>query len=110
MKISKFTKLGALVIFSLAVLIWGLNYLKGIDFFSKTTKYHVVYDRVDGLLESSAVIINGYKVGQVTDIGFKEDNSGKLLITFALEGEFQISKGSVARIVSSDIMGTKCVH
>ncbi|MDX9883515.1 MAG: MlaD family protein [Prolixibacteraceae bacterium] len=110
MKISKYTKLGILVIVSLAILIWGLNYLKGIDFFRKNTSYHVVYSRIDGLLESSAVTVNGYKVGQVTEIDFTKDNSGKLLVVFSLEGDFMIPKGSTARIVSSDLMGTKSIQ
>ncbi|HBL77818.1 MAG: hypothetical protein A2W90_02075 [Bacteroidetes bacterium GWF2_42_66] len=110
MKISKYTKLGILVIFTLAVLIWGLNYLKGVDFFKKNNEYHVVYNRIDGLLESSAVTVNGYKVGQVTEIDFTEDNSGNLLVVFSLEGDFMIPRGSVARIVSSDLMGTKSIH
>lgn len=110
MKISKYTKLGALIILTLAVLIWGLNYLKGIDFFKQNTKYYVVYNRVDGLLKSSAVTMNGHKVGQVSEIDFLDDNSGKLLIAFSLEGNFRVPKGSVARIVSSDLMGTKAIH
>lgn len=110
MKISKYTKLGALIIFTLAVLIWGLNYLKGIDFFKQNTKYYVVYNRVDGLLKSSAVTMNGFKVGQVSEIEFLDDNSGKLLIAFSLEGDFRLPKGSIARIVSADLMGTKAIH
>ncbi len=110
MKISKYTKLGILVIFTLVVLFWGLNYLKGVDLFKKNSKYYVVYNRIDGLLESSAVIVNGYKVGQVTEIGFTEDNSGNLLIAFALQGNLLIPKGSVARIISSDLMGTKSIR
>ena len=110
MKISKYTKLGALIIFTLAVLIWGLNYLKGIDFFKQNTKYYVVYNRIDGLLKSSAVTMNGFKVGQVSEIDFLDDNSGRLIIAFSLEGDFRVPKNSVARIVSADLMGTKAIH
>jgi len=110
MKNSRYIKLGALIFFTLVILIWGLNYLKGIDFFKENTKYYVIYDRIDGLLESSSVTVNGFKVGQVTDIGFSNDNSGKLVVSFFLEGDFRLPKGSVARIVSSDLMGTKAIH
>lgn len=109
MKISKFTKLGLLVIACLTILVWGINYLKGIDIFKSNATYYVIYERIDGLLESSPVNINGYQVGQVTDIKFLEDYSGRLMATLSLRGDFKIGKGSTASIVSSDIMGTKSI-
>lgn len=108
-KISKYTKLGFVVIASLAILIWGINYLKGIDLLKRNTNYYVVYDKVDGLVRSSPVTINGFQVGQVSEIRFINDYSGKLLATLSIQDEFKIGKGSVARIVSSDIMGSKSV-
>lgn len=109
MKISKYTKLGFLVIACLTILVWGINYLKGIDIFRRNATYYVIYERIDGLLESSPVNINGYQVGQVTDIEFLEDYSGRLMATLSLRGDFKIAKGSTAKIVSSDIMGTKSI-
>jgi len=109
MKISKYSKLGLLVIACLTILIWGINYLKGIDILKRNTRYYVVYEKIDGLLESSPVSINGYQVGQVSDIQFLSDYSGRLIATLALSGDFKIGKGSTARIVSSDIMGTKSI-
>jgi phospholipid/cholesterol/gamma-HCH transport system substrate-binding protein len=108
-KISKYTKLGFLVIACLTILIWGINYLKGIDIFKNNTKYYAVYNKIDGLVESSTVTINGYKVGQVSRIDFMTDYSGRLLVTLSLNEDFKISKGSSAKIVSSDIMGTKSI-
>ena len=108
-KISKYTKLGFLVIACLAILLWGINFLKGIDILKRNTKYYVIYEKIDGLLESSSVNINGYVVGQVSEIKFLSDYSGRLLATLSLQGDFKISKGSVAKIVSSDIMGTKSI-
>ncbi len=109
MKLTGYTKLGILIILSFAIFIWGLNFLKGIDFFNRNTSYIVIYDRVDGLLESSAVTINGYKVGQVKTIDFSDNNDGSLVVTFSLEGNFKIPRGTSARIISSDLMGTKSI-
>lgn len=109
MKLSKYAKLGILIVFSFAIFIWGMNYLKGIDFFKQNTIYHVLYPRIDGLLQSSAVTMNGYQVGQVKTIDFSDRNDGSLIVVFSLEGDFRIPKGSTARIVSSDIMGTKSI-
>jgi phospholipid/cholesterol/gamma-HCH transport system substrate-binding protein len=83
--------------------------LKGIDLFKRNSNYYVVYDRIDGLLESSAVSVNGYQIGQVSDIQLLSNNSGKLLVTLSLQGDFKISKGSSAKIIASDLMGTKSI-
>lgn len=108
-KISKHTKLGFLVLACLTILIWGINFLKGIDLLNRNTNYYVIYDRVDGLLESSSVSVNGYQIGQVSKIELIGDNSGKLLVTLSLRGNFRIPKGTSAKIVASDLMGTKAV-
>ncbi len=109
MKISKYTKLGFLVIACLAIMVWGINFLKGIDILKKNTSYYVIYEKIDGLLKSSSVTINGYQVGQVSHIEFLKDYSGRLIATLSLQGDFKIAKGSNAKIVSSDIMGTKSI-
>jgi len=93
----------------MAILIWGINYLKGIDILKRNTTYYVVYEKIDGLLKSSAVDINGYKVGQVSDISFMKDYSGRIFVTLSMQGDFKIGKGSTAKIVSSDIMGTRSI-
>jgi phospholipid/cholesterol/gamma-HCH transport system substrate-binding protein len=108
-KISKYTKLGFLVLTCLTILIWGINFLKGIDLLKRNSNYYVVYEKIDGLLESSSVTINGYQVGQVSQIELMNDYSGRLFVTLSLHGDYKIAKGSTAKIVSSDIMGTKSV-
>ncbi|HYQ55926.1 MAG TPA: MlaD family protein [Draconibacterium sp.] len=110
MKNSKFTKLGILIVFSLAVLIWGLSYLKGNDIFKQNDYYHVYYDRVDGLVKSNEVTLNGYQIGQVDEVKFAPDKSGRLIVSFSVNSDFKIPVKSVARIISSDIMGTRSIE
>ncbi|NOY96030.1 MAG: MCE family protein [Chlorobi bacterium] len=109
MKLSKYVKLGILMVFTILIFIWGLSYLKGNDIFKQYSYYYVIYNRVDGLVESSPVNINGFKVGQVKEIKFTDDNSGRLIVTIMIDGSLSIPVNSVAQIVSSDIMGTKSV-
>jgi phospholipid/cholesterol/gamma-HCH transport system substrate-binding protein len=109
MKLSKYVKLGLLMAFSITALVWGLSYLKGHDFFKPVDYYFTRYHKVDGLLESSHVTVNGYRVGNVKKIEFAADKSGDLIVTFMINNDFKIPVNSVARIVSSDIMGTRAV-
>lgn len=106
---AKYIKLGLLMAFSIFVLVWGLSYLKGHDFFKPVSYYYAEYERVDGLVESSIITVNGYKVGSVRSIQFAPDRSGKLIATLMIDNDFKIPTNSVAQIVSSDIMGTRAV-
>jgi len=109
MKISRYTKLGILIVISITVLIWGLIYLQGVDIFKQNNVYHVVYDRVDGLQESNDVVLSGYKIGQVKGIQFLPDNSGKLVVSLTTDASIKIPVNSIAQIVSSDLMGTRSI-
>jgi len=109
MKISKYTRLGFLVVISIAILIWGLSYLKGRDIFKKNNLYHVVYERIDGLSESNKVILNGYQIGQVSNIQFSQNRMDRLIVTFTVDSKIKIPLNSVAQIVSSDLMGTRSI-
>jgi phospholipid/cholesterol/gamma-HCH transport system substrate-binding protein len=109
-KFSKYAKLGILMVFSISVLIWGLNYLKGNDIFIKSKIYHVIYERIDGLSESNEIVLNGYKIGQVKEIKFLSDNSMRLLVSFMIEKNVKIPVNSVAQIVTSDLMGTRSIQ
>lgn len=109
MKVSKYTKLGILIVVSITILIWGLSYLKGNDVFEKSDDYHVIYNRIDGLSESNEVLLSGYKIGQVKNIQFLPDHSGKLLVTFSIDSSIKLPVNTVAQIVSSDLMGTRVI-
>jgi len=110
MKYSKYVKLGFLIVISLAILFWGLNYLKGNDIFKQNKNYFVVYERIDGLLESNKVTMNGYQIGQVKNIIFAPNKSGNLIVNLVIDASFEIPVNSLAQIVSSDIMGTRSVR
>lgn len=110
MKVSKITRLGLLIVISLTILIWGLSYLKGEDIFKQSDEYHVIYDRVDGLSVSNDVVLSGFKIGQVKNIQFLPDHSGRLLVTFLIDGSIRIPVNSVAQIISSDLMGTRVIR
>jgi len=108
-RISKYARLGILIVATITIFIWGLSFLKGNDVFKQNKYYHVIYQRVDGLTESNKVTLNGYQVGQVDEISFTPNNSGDLMVTLMIDASFPIPVNSVAQIVSSDIMGTRSI-
>lgn len=109
MKIKREVKVGFLVVFTLAFLYWGMNFLKGRNFFNKSRVFYAVYDQVNGLVESNEIIINGYKVGSVSEIKFI-DTKGRMCVKLLVENDIRIPKNSVAKIYSSNLMGSKAIE
>jgi len=110
MKISKEIKTGVLVIASIALFIYGFNFLKGKDLFSKRRIFYAIYPEVAGLVEANPVQMNGFKVGRVNEIQLY-DTTGKIIVTFAIsDNKLRIPKSSVAKIISSDLLGAKAVQ
>lgn len=111
MNISRETKIGLLVASSIGLLVFGFNFLKGKNIFFKRDKYYAVYEKIDGLVESNPVQINGFTVGQVRDIYFHPDNSGRIIVSFVMKDtEFKIPKNTIARVISADFLGSKAIQ
>jgi phospholipid/cholesterol/gamma-HCH transport system substrate-binding protein len=54
--------------------------------------------------------VNGFKVGQVTNVNFLEDGDGALLVEFTIEeSKLKVPIDSDAKIYSSDLFGTKAI-
>ena len=65
---------------------------------------------MDNLLEGNSVLLCGYKIGTVKKIEFKEENNSlKIYVHFLLNSDFLLPKGTIMKIVSLDIMGTRGV-
>jgi phospholipid/cholesterol/gamma-HCH transport system substrate-binding protein len=100
---------GFLAVAIMAVSYWGFNYLKGTGIFSDRNYYFIKYERIDGLDVSSAVTINGYKVGQVTQVKL-DDDLKNLIVKIEINEAYSIPDSSVAEIYSMDLMGTKAIQ
>ena len=103
----KYIIIGLVISLTIAVLVWGINYLKGKNFFVKEQEYYVVYNKIEGLTASNPVTINGLRVGQVRDIYFHPDKTGRVIVKFVLTQDYQIPDSTIAMIYSIDLMGSK---
>ena len=109
MKISREIKTGIIVVGGILLFIMGFSYLKSTSLFDNSKLFYVVYDNVGGLQPGTPVSINGYTVGNVNNIKFK-DNSGKLLVTFSVSNEFEFSNQSKAELYDTGIIGGKGIQ
>ena len=110
MKISKEVKVGFVSVFAIALLVWGINFLKGTNIFFKSTSVYAIYPKVPGLAVSSPVIINGVHSGVVDDIYFHSDKSSRVIVKLNIsESGLRIPKNSIADLISTDFMGGKAI-
>jgi phospholipid/cholesterol/gamma-HCH transport system substrate-binding protein len=108
--LSKEFRIGVLVTAGLILLVLGVNYLKGSNPFQPSNGYFAKYDAIDGLAVSNPVLVNGFKVGQVTKVEFSEAGDGTLLVAFDIEeSNLKLPDDTRARIFSSDLFGTKAI-
>jgi len=107
MKIANETKVGILAAFSIALLIIGYNFLKGNAIFSSETVLYARYSHVDGLAVSKPVLINGFQIGRVDKLQLQPD--GSILATLKIKGKYEIPKNSIAKLESTDLLGSKAI-
>jgi phospholipid/cholesterol/gamma-HCH transport system substrate-binding protein len=103
--LTKEAKIGLATIVSLALLYFGVNYLKGINLFQPVNHYYVTFDNVKDVTISSPVYVEGFKVGLVRDIKYDYTTTDKVTVEISLEEEMKINKGSYITIVRSLLSG-----
>ena len=102
--ITKEVKIGIAGIAALCVLVYGINWLKGIHLFKPSSYFYAKFENANGLTESSAVFADGVRVGIVRSIAYDYQHSGNVVVQVELNNELRIPKGSTAELVS-ELMG-----
>lgn len=110
MKISHEVKVGAVAVITIGAFILLFNFLKGTALFTSTDTYHIVYNNIAGLSESSPVEINGYQAGIVQDIRLINDGSGRILVSLSVDRNFNVPEDTRAEITTASLIaGMKVV-
>ena len=101
----KEVKIGLFGILSLAILFFGINYLKGVKMLKPSTSYYVEFTDINGLTTSSPVFASGYKIGIVRGIEYNHANPGHVVVEVELDDDMRIPKESKGELVT-DMLGT----
>jgi phospholipid/cholesterol/gamma-HCH transport system substrate-binding protein len=110
-KISKEFKIGIVVVCAIAAFVWGVGFLKGTNIFANRFFLYTVYPKIDNLIPANPIQINGYKIGQVKSISLlQRGEKNFVLVKFLITEDVNIPKGSIARAVSTDLLGTRAVE
>lgn len=100
--------IGLCAVMALAVLYFGIEFLKGVNIFKPANYYYASYTDVAGLQKSAPVTVNGFKVGQVREISYEYDNPGHVRVELSLDRELRLPVGTKA-VIEQDLLGTSTV-
>ncbi len=99
-------------IFTVAIICcsWaGIRFLSGMDIFGRNTEYYASYSSITGIGNASAILIQGVKVGAVTDIILDPTKSDKVTLKFSIKRRYQIPSNSTAQIFSPSLMSSMAI-
>ncbi len=104
---TKEVKIGLTGIVALCLLVYGINWLKGIHLFKPSTYYYVHFSNVNGLTKSSPVFSDGFRVGIVRDMHYDYTKPGNITVEIELDTELKIPKGSQAQLEAEMLGGVR---
>lgn len=108
-KHGKEVKIALVALFGLFILFVGLNFLKGLNIFSKGDMYYISFKDVTGLASSSPIYADGYPVGTVLSIDYDYAHEGNTKVSVDIDPKMRIPKGSSA-VIESDMLGNVRVN
>lgn len=103
-------KVGIFCIAAVVIFYLGACFFKGISAFGKKTYYYAVFENTGGLQESNAVMLNGYKIGQVTKVSLLSDNPVRLCAELMITEPVNIPKDSKVQVAPKDLLGGTVVN
>ena len=108
MKVSNETKVGALTVIAVTLIIIGFNVLRGKTMFKSGNFIHAKFTDTKGLIVSNPVFINGYQVGAIFDIENSNDNLSEIAVAIRFNKAYKIPANSIASIQENPL-GTNSI-
>lgn len=108
MKVSNETKVGALTILAITLIILGFNFLRGKTIFKSGNFIYAKYTDTKGLIISNPVFVNGFQVGTVFDIENKSADLSQIVVSIKLNDAYKIPNNSIATIQDNPL-GTNSI-
>ena len=91
-------------------MIWGINFLKGVNLFTPSNHYYLKYESVDGLVVSNGVFIKGYKVGQVRNIKYDFTQKESFTVDILMNQDIKLPQGTIAYLFDESMLGGKGIN
>lgn len=101
--------IGLLSIITLVGMVWGYKFVKGEVLLSQSYTFRSTFDNVYQLSVSSPVLVNGLKVGAVTDITVNPKNTKEMIVEYNVNGEYNLPADTKAVMISDGLVGGKSI-
>ena len=101
--------IGLAFIASIAMLYFGINFLKGVNVFQQQHRYYITLDNVSGLLVSSPIYLHGFQIGLVNNIRMVNANPVEFVVGVHFVEHFPIPSDSYMQY-SVDVFGASSVN
>lgn len=103
-------KVGIMAVVAIAVLYYGLNFLKGISVFTPISYYYGTYENLGGLVPSTPVYVKGFKVGQVEKINYDFSKKQSFVVKISVSKDIKLPKGTKIELYDDGLMGGKAIQ
>ncbi len=87
----------------------GIRFLSGIDIFGRNMEYYASYDKINGINTASPILIQGVKVGKVTEIILDPATSDKVTLKLSVKRRYRIPTTAEATIYSPGLMSSMAI-
>jgi phospholipid/cholesterol/gamma-HCH transport system substrate-binding protein len=108
MKVSNETKVGALTVIAVTLLVLGYNFLKGKSLLTKSNVIYARFSDVGALEISNLVKIKGFRIGNVYKISNMDKDVSEVIVTINMLEEVNIPKNSLA-VVNNSLTGNSSI-
>jgi phospholipid/cholesterol/gamma-HCH transport system substrate-binding protein len=110
LKIKTEAKIGIIVLVTIALVIWGINFLKGKNILKRSDVFYAVFEDIKGIDVSAPVMISGYQVGLINTISFAKGELDRLIVAFTVDHKYDIPLNSTVELFSADLLGSKALR
>lgn len=110
LKVPNEFKVGVVATIAIILLVLGYNLMRGKNMLNREKILYAKYHTVGGLAVAGHVRYNGMNVGRVLDMRLAADGTGDIVVSMNVTPDLKIPKGSVARIIQTDLFGTKALQ
>lgn len=100
--------IGLSALLALAILFFGINWLKGVNIFKPSNSYYVSYANIQGLVVNNDVMSNGFKVGQVREIDYDYEHPGMIRVEISLDKRMRLPEGTKA-VLTPGLIGSPSI-
>jgi len=100
--------IGLTVVVAIALLLFGIQFLKGINAFSSNRTFYAAYDNIQGLVPGSGINYKGNKIGVVQD-NVLDENKNWITVLNISESALDFPKDSKAKLETT-VLGESSIQ